>query len=68
MECGIKGRELEPDGVLPGDDVWVGAKDLIQVAFGERLVAVKLIGCCSGEDVVAQAGDGFCSSNSRPRL
>lgn len=68
MECGIKGRELEPDGVIPGDDVWVGAEDLIQVAFGERLVSMEIIGRCPGEDVVAQSGNLFRSSNGWPGL
>lgn len=68
MECGIEGRELEPDGVVPGDDVWVGAKDLVQVALGERLIAVEVIGRCSGEDVVAQTGNLLRSSNGWPGL
>jgi hypothetical protein len=34
MECSVEGRELEPDGIVPRDDVWEFAEDLVQIALG----------------------------------
>lgn len=67
MEGGVVGRQLETDSVATGDDVWVGGKSVGDLALGEWLISVLCVGCCPGQDVVANVEDVFRASDGRPR-
>lgn len=66
MEGCVESRELEPEGIVPGDDARLGGKALISLALGERLTPMRIVGRSPGQDVVTQAKDVLRPCDSGP--
>ncbi|KAG0359861.1 hypothetical protein BGZ54_009798 [Gamsiella multidivaricata] len=66
MKGGVECDELEPDGVVFLDGVWLGVELLIESPFGEGLVPVEGVWRCSGQNIVPEIEDMLRSGNGGP--